>query len=159
MEIKKLFIATSRIDAPASEVFHWHEQAGALERLTPPWEAVELEQPPHGIRDGDRGVLRVGLGPFRIRWVLEHRDYIEGQQFRDVQISGPFHSWVHTHSFMPAGPHASILEDRIEYTLPMGHLGAVFGNWFVRRKLKRLFDYRHRITKEAMCAGRDPRPE
>jgi hypothetical protein len=44
MEIKKLFIATSRIDAPASEVFHWHEQAGALERLTPPWEPVELEQ-------------------------------------------------------------------------------------------------------------------
>jgi ligand-binding SRPBCC domain-containing protein len=69
MEIKKLFIATSGIDAPAAEVFHWHEEAGALERLTPPWEAVELEQPPPGIRDGDRGVLRVGLGPLKIRWV------------------------------------------------------------------------------------------
>lgn len=101
MEIKKLIIAISRIDAPAEEVFHWHEQAGALERLTPPWEPVEVEQPPPGIRDGGRGVLRVGLGPFKIRRVLEPRDYIEGQQFRDVQISGPFHIWVHTHSFTP----------------------------------------------------------
>jgi uncharacterized protein len=159
MEIKKLFIATSGIDAPAAEVFHWHEEAGALERLTPPWEAVELEQPPPGIRDGDRGVLRVGLGPLKIRWVLEHRDYIEGRQFRDVQISGPFRSWVHTHSFRPDGPHASILEDRIEYTLPMGYLGAFLGNWFVQRKLKRLFDYRHRITKEALGARRAAQPK
>lgn len=99
-------------------------------------------------------MLRVGIGLFKIRWVLEHRDYIAGRQFRDVQISGPFRSWVHTHSFTPAGPAASLLEDRIEYTLPLGHIGAFFGNWFVQRKLKRLFDYRHRVTKDAMLGAK-----
>jgi len=111
---------------------------------------VEIERRPAGIRDGDRAVLRVGFGPFKIRWVLEHRDYLEGRQLRDVQISGPFHSWQHTHSFLPQGPQSSILEDRIECTVPMGFLGAFFGNWWVQRKLKRLFEYRHRVTQEAM---------
>ena len=160
MAIKKLFTARSKIDSPAVDVFRWHEEPGALERLTPPWEPVEIEQRPPGIRDGDRGILRVRLGPFKIRWVLEHRDYIEGRQFRDVQISGPFRAWQHTHSFTPDGPQASMLEDRIEYTLPMGFLGALFGNWFVRRKLRRLFEYRHRVTREAMHApGIAPREE
>ena len=159
MASKKLFIAKSKIDAPAAEVFRWHEEPGTLERLTPPWEPVELEQRPAGIQDGVRGVLRVGLGPFKIRWVLEHRDYVEGRQFRDVQISGPFKSWQHTHSFLPDGDCASFLEDRIEYELPLGAIGALFGYWFIQRKLQRLFEYRHRITKEAMLARSAARGE
>ena len=152
MANKQLFSATTKIDAPAEEVFLWHEEPGALERLTPPWEPVEIEQRAAGIRDGARAVLRVGIGPFKVRWVLEHRDYIEGRQFRDVQLSGPFRYWQHTHLFTPDGNDASVLEDRIEYVLPLGLIGSIFGNWFVQRKLRRLFEYRHRVSKEAMAA-------
>lgn len=144
------FVARSRMPASAEEVFRWHEQPGALQRLTPPWESVEIEQPPSGIRDGDRGVLVVCIGPFHVRWHLEHRGYIQGRQFRDVQLSGPFRRWEHTHSFFPEDAHSSWLEDRIVYELPFGLLGKIFGGWFAQRKLKRLFDYRHRITAEAM---------
>jgi uncharacterized protein len=151
MASRKIFTAISTIDAPAAEVFRWHEEPGALERLTPPWEPVDVEQRPENLRDGARAVLRVGPGPFKFRWVLEHRDYIEGRQFRDVQISGPFRSWQHTHLFRPNENGTSILEDHIEYILPLGLAGAIFGDWFVRRKLKRLFEYRHRVTKEAMA--------
>src|SRR6202050_1609286 len=91
------FVAQSRIDAPAEVVFRWHAEPDALERLTPPWEPVEIVQRSPGIHDGDRGILRVHLGPLRIRWVFEHRDYIEGRQFRDVQIEGPFRRWEPTH--------------------------------------------------------------
>jgi len=146
------FIAQSAIDAPAEEVFRWHAEPGALERLTPPWEPVQVIQAAPGIRDGDRGVLQVLVGPFRVRWEFEHCDYVEGRQFRDVQISGPFQRWDHTHRMTPEGPASCILEDRIEYELPLGILGKVFGNWFLRRKLKKLFLYRHRVTAEAMTA-------
>jgi len=144
------FVARSRIAVPADELFRWHAEPGALERLTPPWEPVEVEQRAPGINNGDRGVLRVRLGPFRIRWVFEHRDYIQGRQFRDVQLSGPLKHWEHTHLFTPDGPSACFLEDRILYELPLGGIGNFFGGWFVRRKLKRLFAYRHRVTAEAM---------
>jgi ligand-binding SRPBCC domain-containing protein len=144
------FTAQTRIEAPAEVVFRWHAEPGALERLTPPWEHMEMEQPSPGIRDGDRGVLRVRMGPFRVRWVFEHSDYIEGRQFRDVQITGPFRRWDHTHCFTPDGSGACLLEDVIVYELPFGALGKWFGGWYARRKLTRLFRYRHRVTAEAM---------
>ena len=146
------FVARSRISAPAEEVFRWHAERGALERLSPPWEPVEIVKPAPGIRDGDRGSLRVRFGLFRLLWTFEHRDYIEGRQFRDVQISGPFRRWEHTHLFTPDGPGACILEDRIDYELPLGAVGNFLAGWFVRRKLDKLFQYRHKVTGEAMAA-------
>jgi ligand-binding SRPBCC domain-containing protein len=154
MGLENRFLAQSRLAAPAEEVFRWHAEPGALERLTPPWEPLEVEQPAPGIRDGDRGVLRVRMGPFRIRWVFEHSGYIEGRQFRDIQLSGPFRRWEHTHRFTPLTPATCELEDHIDYELPLGYVGKLFGGWFVRRKLVRLFAYRHRITAEAMAARR-----
>jgi uncharacterized protein len=145
------FVARSRIQASAEDLFRWHAESDALERLTPPWEPMEVEQRAPGIRTGDRGVLRVRIGPFRVRWVFEHRDFIQDRQFRDVQISGPFRRWEHTHLFTPDGPGASFLEDRIVYELPFGKFGNFLGGWLVRRRLKKLFGYRHRITTEAMA--------
>jgi uncharacterized protein len=158
MAHKNQFVVRSQIQASAEELFRWHAEPGALEKLTPPWEPVEVEQRAPGIRDGDRGVLRVRLGPFRIRWIFEHRDYIEGRQFRDVQLSGPFRQWEHTHLFTPESPGICILEDRIDYRLPLGLIGNFLGGWYVRRKLKKLFAYRHHVTAEiaARKLGKSP---
>ena len=150
-----VFVATSRIEASAEKLFRWHAEPGALERLTPPWEKIEIIERAQGIRDGDRGAMWVHIGPFRVRWSFEHRESIEGRQFRDVQTAGPFRRWEHTHSFTPEGAGACQLEDRIEYELPFGKLGTFFGGWLVRRKLARVFEYRHRVTAEAMRAGRE----
>jgi ligand-binding SRPBCC domain-containing protein len=116
------------MEVAALELFRWHAESGALERLTPPWERVEM---------------------------IEHSGYIEGRQFRDVQTSGPFRRWEHTHLFIPQGPEACRLEDRIEYELPFGALGNFLGGSTVRRKLARVFEYRHRVTAEAMRARKE----
>jgi ligand-binding SRPBCC domain-containing protein len=152
MPLENQFTAVCHIPASAEEVFRWHAEPEALRRLTPPWEPLDVLQPAPGIRTGDRGVLRVRLGPFPVRWVFEHCDYDEGRQFRDVQISGPFRRWVHTHRMIPEGPVACRLEDTIHYVLPFGWLGKILGGWFVRRKLARLFRYRHEKTAEAFSS-------
>jgi len=148
------FIKRSPMRASAEAVFRWHALPGALEKLTPPWESVELIDQADGIRDGGRVTLRIRMGPFQIRWVAEHRDYIENRRFCDVQVEGPFAKWEHTHLFEPAGPSACYLEDRIEYALPMGRTGSIFFGAFTRRKLERLFAYRHRVTFDATAAPR-----
>ncbi|MBM4257247.1 MAG: TIGR01777 family protein [Deltaproteobacteria bacterium] len=142
----------TRINAPAEEVFRWHARPGAFERLTPPWESVEVVERTGSIQNGDRLVLRMHLGPVSQKWVAEHRDYVEGRQFRDIQREGPFPHWEHTHRFEPDGPTACFLEDRIEYKLPLGKLGHKSGHRFVRRKLERLFRYRHEITAGDVAA-------
>jgi ligand-binding SRPBCC domain-containing protein len=73
--------------------------------------------------------------------------------FRDSQIKGPFALWLHTHRFEPDGPSACYLEDRVEYALPMGRLGRMIAGRFVRRKLERLFAYRHEVTARAFGAN------
>jgi hypothetical protein len=141
----------SRIEAPAEAVFNWHKQPGAFERLTPPWETVDVIERTGGIESGARVVLFVHTGPVRQRWVAEHRDYIEGRQFRDVQIEGPFARWEHTHLVEPAGPTACYLEDRIEYELPLEPMSSLVAGDFVRGELKRTFRHRHHVTAHDMA--------
>jgi ligand-binding SRPBCC domain-containing protein len=65
-----------------------------------------------------------------------------------IQVRGPFARWEHTHIFEADGPDACYLEDRIEYALPLGFLGRWLLGAFIERKLQRLFEYRHRVTRE-----------
>ena len=142
------FVRRTRIAAPAEKVFCWHARPGAFERLNPPWEPVEIVARHGGVENGAVVVLRMSLGPLSQYWVAEHRDYQEGRQFCDVQVSGPFAHWVHTHRFEPDGPSACYLEDHIEYALPLGTVGRLGGGALVRQKLARMFTYRHRVTSD-----------
>lgn len=152
------FIKKSLIAAPANWVFSWHEEPDAIERLTPPWERVRVvERSADGINIGTRITLQMSIGPLRQRWVAVHTAYEPGRMFRDEQVSGPFKLWVHTHSVEPRGSDCCILTDDIQYQLPLGLIGRLAGGWLVRRKLSRLFDYRHNVTKKA-CAREPNQP-
>lgn len=142
-----IFTKRSRIDASAEQVFAWHTLPNILEKLTPPWEKSEIIEPAPNILDGARGVLQVRIGPIPVRWEFEHTGYKEGREFQDFQRAGPFRRWAHTHRFIPDGPQTCWLEDRVEYELPFGAVGDFFARRFIRRKLERIFAYRHRITQ------------
>jgi uncharacterized protein (TIGR01777 family) len=153
------FSLTTRMARPAEEVFAWHERSGALARLCPPWERVEVVSATGGIRDGARVTVRNRVGPFWTEWRVEHRDYVAGRQFRDVQLSGPFARWEHLHRIEPDGPDACRLTDEIVYRLPGGALGQAVGGAWVRRQLARMFAWRHATTKaDVELAGRFAAP-
>ncbi|MFT3780563.1 MAG: TIGR01777 family oxidoreductase [Nibricoccus sp.] len=141
------FTRKTVLHRPVREVFAWHERPGALERLTPPWERVEVLEQTGGIQDGGKVALRARVGPFSTDWRVEHRNYDQGRVFRDIQLKGPFSLWEHTHRFAAAGPSACSLSDEITYRLPFGVIGKL-GDSFVRRKLEQLFEYRHAILAE-----------
>jgi ligand-binding SRPBCC domain-containing protein len=146
----EIFVRRSRIEVPAAEVYAWHAMPDALERLTPPGEHVKIIEKTGGIEGGARIVIQFGRWPFRRLWVAEHQDYEEGRYFSDLQVSGPFAYWKHTHKFEPDGPSACFLEDYVEYALPLGTLGRGIAGWYVRRKLAKLFEYRHNTTRQSI---------
>jgi uncharacterized protein (TIGR01777 family) len=143
---------TSTLPVSAEEAFAWHERPGAFERLTPPWERVEVLARTGGIEDGARTTLRVHTGPVPLRWVAVHRDYIQGRRFVDEQAEGPFSHWVHQHLFEPIGPAASLYTDRIEFAPPFGTLGAAAGMWLARPRVERMLAYRHPMLREDLAA-------
>jgi uncharacterized protein (TIGR01777 family) len=149
------FSLTTRIARSADEVFAWHEQPGALERLCPPWEKIEVGASSNGIHDGAIVSVRTKLGPVWFNWKVEHRDYVQGRQFRDVQLSGPFARWEHLHRIDPDGPDACQLTDEITFRLPGGKLGRPIAGGCAHRQLSRLFAWRHATTKSDL--ERQPR--
>ncbi len=148
---RRTFARTTRLEAPADEVYRWHARPGAFERLNPPWGAAILKSRTGGIEDeGTRVVLRVG--PLRQRWVAEHHGAVPGREFHDRQVEGPFALWEHAHRMAPDGETACTLEDRIEYALPAGPLGDAVGGRAVCALLDRMFAYRHRVTADDLAA-------
>jgi uncharacterized protein len=137
------------VAASAAALFDWHEAPGAFQRLTPPTEPVRVLKQTGGIRDGAQVSVKIGPWPFALRWDLEHRDYRAGESFSDVQVKGPFKSWRHVHRMVPTGANSSMLEDRIQYELPFGALGDLVARLFVEPRLRRLFEYRHEVTRRA----------
>lgn len=134
----------SVIDTPASTLFAWHTRPGAFERLAPPWEHLRVVSRHGGIADGSRLTLELRRGPVKTRWEAVHRDFVDGQQFTDVQVAGPFKRWEHVHRVELVNESAATLIDRVDYALPFGPLGAVAGGPIARKMLDRLFTFRHR---------------
>ncbi|MPZ73492.1 MAG: TIGR01777 family protein [Nitriliruptorales bacterium] len=142
----RILRARTELPVSAAEAFAWHERPGALERLKPPWAPLTLEQPPTSLAVGTQVVLRAGIGPFRTRWVAEHVTYDPPHEFRDVMRSGPFSVWNHRHLFEELADDRSALVDEVTYRLPVAAvLDPVLGA-AVDRRLRRMFEFRHRRT-------------
>lgn len=144
------FEKISRIPCSAAELDAWHRKPRAFDRLTPPWEKIEILQ--HApIEEGKQTTLRVKTGPIWSEWVAKYIGVKPGEEFTDIQITGPFAEWQHRHRFLSKGKSATAKEcslvDEITYKAPFGPLGKIFGGWLIRRKLKRTFRYRHNITQ------------
>ncbi|NNF57535.1 MAG: TIGR01777 family protein [Rhodothermaceae bacterium] len=143
------FVRRTPIATSADNLFAWHAQPGAFQRLTPPWSGVRLESF-EGIGEGERAVIRLSPG---VRWIAEHHVLPEAERragilgFQDVQVTGPFAAWTHHHRFLPDGPGRSILEDDITYRLPLAPVSKIVAGTFARRQLARMFAYRHRVTQ------------
>ena len=152
---EQTFTKRSRLNAPAGEVFAWHTRPGALERLLTPWQPVRILRRTGGIQDGAQVTIRMRAFGMPVTWTVEHRDYIEGQQFRDVQISGPFAHWTHTHRVEPIDEHTCELIDHIDYRLPAGALGRKLGAARVKRDLQTTFDYRHALLAQDLAQHRE----
>lgn len=146
------FTKESTLEASAATVFAFHERPDAFEQLQPPWQTTRIIQPPTSLEVGTRVVLDVRLGPLWQRIEAEHVAYEPGRMFADRMVKGPFSSWLHRHIVTPKGPDRSVLTDDIEYELPLGWLGRLVGGPFARSNLERMFEYRHRVTREA-CEG------
>lgn len=144
------FTASVTLPVTAAQAFAWHERPGTLEVLSPPWERIRLASVTDGIRDGSRVTLRVKAGPVWTTWEMEHHGYVADREFNDRMLRGPFPYWDHRHLFMDNGDGTCMLTDTIRYVLPLGILGKVFAGWFVRRKLKKLFVWRHAVTRAAL---------
>ena len=136
----------STVPFPAEQVYAWHARPGAFERLSPPWQRLRVLERVGGIEDRGTLVFEYRVGPLTRRWVAVHGEAVPGRSFSDHQVHGPFEEWEHTHSFIPRGANESVIEDHVEFRLPVAAVGDVLGAMPAERALERLFRFRHERT-------------
>jgi len=147
------FVKESIIHASPERVFTFHELPDALRRLTPPWESSHIVQAAPDIKVGSRAIIQTRIfGLFPVRWVAEHTAYDPPHMFEDVQVEGPFRYWRHLHIIKPH-PAGAVLRDEIEYEPPLGFIGQLAASFMIVPRLEKVFEYRHRVTRE-WCEAR-----
>ncbi|HKO43990.1 MAG TPA: SRPBCC family protein [Pyrinomonadaceae bacterium] len=141
------FVKESVIRATPERVFQFHQQPEALSLLTPPWERAEVIQSANISDVGSRAIVQIDLlGLLKKKWIAEHTVYDPPNLFEDIQVEGPFKSWRHRHIVEPH-PDGAVLRDQISYEPPLGFIGRLVAPFLVERRLRKVFDYRHEVTR------------
>ena len=142
------FVKQSVIRASPRRVFEFHEQPNVLSLLSPPWENTRVIQSAKISEVGAQAIVETRvLGPIKARWVAEHTLYDPPNMFEDVQVKGPFRSWRHRHIVEPVSGGA-VLRDEIDYEPPFGFLGRLVAPVLIQKRLQKMFDYRHEVTRQ-----------
>lgn len=140
-----------RVPRPPVEAFELFADAHRLEDLTPPWLGFSVLTPrPIELRPGALIDYRLRLHGVPVRWRTRIEDWAPGRRFVDVQVSGPYRLWHHTHEFEPDGDGGTVIRDVVRYALPLGVVGALAHGLFVRRDLERIFDYRRAAVEREL---------
>ena len=156
-QTKHSFSSTLKLDVPVEKLFSWHENLGAYERLTPPFDPVTIRERSGGI---DGGKVHIKLPFVPLIWVAKHHSYKKNIQFMEDQSSGPFvgplpfwnGAWRHKHLFKKIDDKSSVLTDEIYYDFPMDPFGSIFGSRYTKRRLEQMFAYRRNITENDLEA-------
>jgi len=140
------FERVSVIDCPAAELGAWHFRAGAIHRLIPPWESIEVVREAAPLVNGAIAEIRIRKGPIRTTLLACHECVEPPRRFVDAQQSGPFRSWRHEHTFTDVDGKAE-LRDSIVFELPLGGIGRVLLGGRMLAEIDRQFRFRHERTR------------
>ena len=123
------------------EVFAFFSDAHNLETITPVWLRFRIVEAPERLDRGSFLRYRLHLFGVPVSWRTGIAAWHPPRGFTDVQRSGPYRLWEHTHRFSPVRGGTEIY-DHVRYRIPAGPLGSLARRLFVARWLDEIFDYR-----------------
>ena len=136
------------IARPIEEVFAFFADARNLEDITPPWLGFKiLSMNSDSISEGTEIRYRLRLHGIPIHWRTEIRRWNPPYSFVDVQRSGPYRLWHHTHRCEAHGDQTRMI-DVVRYVLPFGVLGRIVHTMKVQSDVRKIFGYRRQRIEE-----------
>jgi len=140
---------TQVVPRSLEETFDFFGSPGNLGAITPPWLHFRILEAPESLEHGSRLRYRLGLFGVRIGWRTEIVDWRPPRTFTDVQLSGPYRLWVHTHRFTSV-PGGTEIYDSVRYRVPGGPAASLVVRLAVRRWLDAIFGYRRERLRELL---------
>jgi ligand-binding SRPBCC domain-containing protein len=135
------------IKAPVQKLWDFHSSASALRILTPAEQEIQLISKNLDVREGALHEMKTKQFGIWITWKARITKVNPPHGFTDTAEKSPFKSWTHHHDFIE-NEGDCILRDTIHYELKGGPLAKLIDEVAVSEKLDKMFNYRHRVTKE-----------
>ena len=89
-------------------------------------------------------IIQYNVSPIfgiKLRWVTEITHVVQNKYFVDEQRFGPYSLWHHKHFFKKIKG-GILMEDIVDYKIPLGWMGQLAHFVFVKNKLNKIFKYR-----------------
>lgn len=80
-------------------------------------------------------------------WMTEITHVKDKEYFVDEQRIGPYKLWHHQHFFTPIEG-GVLMEDLVNYEIPLGPLGSIANALFVKKEVEGIFTYREKVLTE-----------
>ena len=142
------FIKSSYINCDIKSLFDFHLDTNNLTFITPKDTKVELLTKDFKPQVGQ--ILKIKSIKYFIpmNWEVKIEKIDEPNLLVDFALKSPFSYWEHKHIFIKHGNMCE-LKDVINFKLPLGILGKLL-SYFVKKDLQKMFDYRHKMTKNIL---------
>ena len=144
-----LLKTTQTLPLPREKAFAFFQNPQNLFDITPDWLDFRMDPCQQGeeVFDGAEYDYHIRWFGLRVRWRSKIQNYDPPCSFTDIQITGPYTKWEHTHIFEEKGDKTLML-DRVVYRLPFSYPGRLVHALIVKNQLKDIFCYRAMKIRE-----------
>ncbi|WP_028583635.1 SRPBCC family protein [Desulfogranum mediterraneum] len=145
---------SQRLAAPLERVWAFLRHPANLDRITPPDLRFRIvSELPRVMYNGLVVEYRITIPLLGTHaWVTEIKHIRELHSFVDEQRLGPYRFWYHYHQLEQQGDEVVML-DRVHYQPPLGLLGSLLHDLYIRRTLERIFSYRREQLHQLLDQG------
>jgi len=121
-----------------------------LDKITPGEMNFKItNNPPPKTYKGQIITYKIGILPgVKANWITEITHLEDKKFFVDEQRFGPYAMWHHEHHFQEIETGKVKMTDIVNYKLPLGFLGDLFGGAIIKNKVQSIFESRYQILEK-----------
>lgn len=145
-----------KIPVSLKEAWNFFSNPANLQAITPGHMGFRIISKHHGEKMYTGQLIEYKVSPFLnipLYWMTEITHAEELKYFIDVQRKGPYSLWHHQHHFKEIEGGVE-MTDVVHYKNPLGFIGKIADFLFIKRQLKKIFEYR--FTKVEGLFGKWP---
>lgn len=138
------------IPAGIDAVWEFIASPGNLAKITPDDMGFVVTSEPHQGSMYAGQIITYKVSPIagiKLSWMTEITHVKDMEYFVDEQRFGPYAFWHHQHFIKPIAGGVE-MRDLVHYKIPYGFVGDIVNSLLVKRKLKEIFDFRHKAIEK-----------
>lgn len=138
------FMKTQHFNNSIEELWDFISNPKNLKRITPEYMCFDINTEYLSNKMYEGMIISYQVSPLlgiKMTWVTEITHIHEYKYFVDEQRVGPYKIWHHQH-FLESTSEGTLMKDLVSYNPPLGILGKMANQVFIKKKLEEIFEFR-----------------